>query len=448
MKKIIAMLLAIVMLISLAACGSPAPAPTEAPKAETSAPETPAENAKPYEGVTINVLGNSSTDSSFMQEYLDEFTAETGIKVNYEQLTNDQLNTKITVSMAAGGSDLDVFMYMAYQNTALYVQNGWLEPLDGYIDEEFDINDYMQSGLDFSSVNGTLYGIPHGSEYSIIFYNKTMINEAGINVDEIKTWEDLVAACATVEEKLPGTKGIALRGQGNGAVTMVINLARAYGGDYIVDGKAAINSDAFCKGVEVYRDLLRYSQEGASAMSWSETCNVFAQKQTAFRFDSDAQYTYLIDESSSLVTEEELGFFALPTGDVCASTTCGNWSIGISSGSKNKEAAWEFIRWMNTKEAIIRRALEFAAQPARSSAWQNEDVKAVYPNGFAEVTLVSGSIAGGGALPNMLYSSEARTAIGEAYDAIFAGGDVKQYMDEANGIMQELLDQEAEEAAE
>lgn len=450
MKKIIALLLAIMMIVSLAACGSSEPAPTEAPVVDAPVADDGGDavvSDKPYEGVTINVLGNSSTDSSFMQEYLDEFTAETGIKVNYEQLTNDQLNTKITVSMAAGGADLDVFMYMAYQNTAMYVQNGWLEPLDSYVDEEFDVNDYMQSGLDFSSVDGTLYGIPHGSEYGIIFYNKTMIDEAGINVDEIKTWEDLVAACATVEEKLPGTKGIAIRGQGNGAVTMVINLARAYGGDYIVDGKAAINSEAFCKGVEVYRDLLQYSQEGASAMSWSETCNVFAQKQTAFRFDSDAQYTYLIDESSSLVKEEELGFFALPTGDVCASTTCGNWSIGISSGSKNKEAAWEFIRWMNTKEAIVQRALEFAAQPARASAWENEEVKAVYPNGFAEVTLVSGSIAGGGALPNMLYSSEARTAIGEAYDAIFAGGDVKQYMDEANEIMQELLDQEAEEAA-
>ncbi len=451
MKKLIALLLALVMILSLAACGSSneTPASTEAAPTATQGGATgeAAVNDKPYEGVTINVLGNSSTDSTFMQEYLDEFTAETGINVNYEQLTNDQLNTKITVSMAAGGADLDVFMYMAYQNTSMYVQNGWLEPLDSYVDEEFDVNDYMQSGLDFSSVNGTLYGIPHGSEYGIIFYNKTMIDEAGINVDEIKTWEDLVAACATVEEKLPGTKGIAIRGQGNGAVTMVINLARAYGGDYIVDGKAAINSDAFCKGVEVYRDLLQYAQEGASAMSWSETCNVFAQRQTAFRFDSDAQYTYLIDESSSLVAEEELGFFALPTGDVCASTTCGNWSIGISSGSKNKEAAWEFIRWMNTKEAIVQRALEFAAQPARASAWENEDVKAVYPAGFAEVTLVSGSIAGGGALPNMLYSSEARTAIGEAYDAIFAGGDVKQHMDEANEIMQELLDQEAEEAA-
>ena len=448
MKKIIALLLAIMMIVSLTACGGSEKAPeTQAPAAAApeAAPEAPADNGKPYEGVTINVLGNSSTDSSFMQEYLDEFTAETGIKVNYEQLTNDQLNTKITVSMAAGGADLDGFMYMAYQNTAMYVQNGWLEPLDGYVDEEFDVNDYMQSGLDFSSVDGKLYGIPHGSEYGIIFYNKTMIDEAGIKVDEIKTWEDLIAACATVEEKLPGTKGIAIRGQGNGAVTMVINLARAYGGEYIVDGKAAINTPEFCKGVEVYRDLLQYSQEGASAMSWSETCNVFAQKQTAFRFDSDAQYTYLIDEASSLVKEEELGFFALPTGDACASTTCGNWSIGISSGSKNKEAAWEFVRWMNTKEAIVKRALEFAAQPARSSAWENDDVKAVYPAGFAEVTLVSGQIAGGGALPNMLYSGEARTAIGEAYDAIFAGDDVQKNMDEANAIMQDLLDQEAAE---
>jgi len=450
MKKIIALLLAVLMIVSLAACGTSEPAPTEPAKVETpvaDAGNESAENKKPYEGVTINVLGNSSKPSTFMQETLDEFTAETGIKVNYEQLTNDQLNTKITVSMAAGGADLDVFMYMAYQNTAMYVQNGWLEPLDSYLDDEFDINDYTQMALGFSSANGKLYGIPHGSEHCIVYYNKTMIDEAGINVDEIKTWDDLVAACATVEEKLPGTKGIAIRGQGNGAAAVIISLARSYGGEYFVDGKATINTPEFCKGVEKYRELLQYSQEGASAMSWSETCNVFAQRQTAFRLDSDGQYTYLIDESSSLVKEEELGFLPMPAGDVCASTTCGNWSIGISSGSKNKEAAWEFVRWMNTKEAIVRSALEFGTQPARTSAWQNEDVKNCYPEGFADVSVISGSIASGAALPQMLYSAEARTAIGEALDAIFAGGDVQKYMDEANVIMQDLLDQEAAETA-
>lgn len=415
--------------------------------------ETKAENAtdKPYAGTTISILLNSSAQSTFIQEHLAEFTEETGIQVNCEQLSNDQLNTKILVSMAAGGKDLDMFMFMAYQNTLQYVQNGWLEPLNEYYadDAEFDIDDFMEGGITAGTVDDKLYGIPICSEHVIVFYNKAMIEEAGIDVSAIQTYEDLEEACKTVEEKLDGVHGIALRGSGNGAIVIVISLARAYGGDYLdADGNAAINSEAFCKGVEVYRDLLQYAQEGASTMSWSETCNVFAQKQTAFRIDSDAQYTYLIDPSSSLVAEDELGFLALPAGDVCAATSQSNWSYGISSGSEHKEAAWELIRWMNTKEAVVKAAVEYNAEPARISGWEDEEVLAAYPEGYADCKIASGEIANGNTLPNMLYSTEARTVMGEALDEIFAGGDIQTCMDEANAAVQELLDQEAAEAAE
>ena len=57
MKKLIAMLLALVMVLSLAACGASEPAPTEAPKAEApAATEAPAAPAEPtVEEVTLNV---------------------------------------------------------------------------------------------------------------------------------------------------------------------------------------------------------------------------------------------------------------------------------------------------------------------------------------------------------------------------------------------------------
>ena len=61
MKKIIALLLAIMMIVSLTACGGSEKAPeTQAPAAAApeAAPAAPADNGKPYEGVTINVLGN------------------------------------------------------------------------------------------------------------------------------------------------------------------------------------------------------------------------------------------------------------------------------------------------------------------------------------------------------------------------------------------------------
>ena len=429
MKKVISLILALVMVLGVMSFAS-------------------AED-KPYAGTTINVLGNSSTLSTHMQESLAAFEEETGIHVNYEQLTNDQLNTRILVSMASGGTDLDVFMFMAYQNTKMYVQNGWLEPLDSYLDEEFAIDDFLSGGREASTVDGVLYGIPHGSEYGIIFYNKTMLAEAGIDPTAIKTWDDLVAACATVEEKLPGVHGIAARGSGNGAVAVMMPLVRSFGGDYVDEnGNAAINSEAFCKGVETYRNLLQYAQEGNSAMSWSETCNVFAQRQTAFRYDSDSQYTYLIDPNSSLVAEDELGFMAVPGGDVCSNTYLGNWSIGISYGSQNKGAAWEFIRWMNTKEECLRAVTDFAAPLARTSTMENPVVQEKYPEGYLDCIAASAAIAQGGPLPNMTYSSEARTVIGEHFDDIFAGGDIQSNMDEACAAMQELLDQAAEEAAE
>lgn len=429
MKKLTALFLALVMVICCTAFAS-------------------AENAKPYDGVTINVLGNSSVASTYMQENIAKFTEETGIKVNYEQLTNDQLNTRILVSMAAGGKDLDAFMFMAYQNTTMYVQNGWLEPLDSYIDEEFNVADFLASGIEASSVDGVLYGIPHGSEYTCYFYNKTMLNEAGIDASTIKTFDDLVAALATIEEKLPGTHGIALRGSGYGAAVMVPVVARSYGGTfYDENGKAAINTPEWVKGTEVYCEMLKYAQEGASAMSWSETCNVFAQKQTAFRMDADAQYTYLIDPDSSLVGRDELGFMVPPTGDVKASSSSGNWSIGISAGSQNKGAAWEFVRWMNT-EAACKEQVIAGAPLTRTSNGEDPEVAAMFPEGYMDYLQGVCLVADGATLPDMTYSSEFRTLFGEGLDAIFEGGDIQTILDECNAGMQELLDQEAAEKAE
>ena len=456
MKKLVVIFLAVAMLLSCIGCTAPAAPAAEAPAAAkpeaatdstaAAAEAAPAEaaNDKPYAGTVLNVLGNSSNDSTFMQENLAAFEEETGIKVQFEQLSNDQLNSKILVSMAAGGADLDCFMYMAYQNTNQYVDNGWLVDLTQYMDDSFDYEDFMPGIRDTCLKDGVVYAVPHGSEYVILFYNKNMINEAGIDVTKIVTYDDLIAACKTVEEKLPGVHGIALRGQGNGAAAITICPARAYGGNYFDEnGKFAIDSDAFCKGIEKYRELYQYAQEGASTMSWSETCNVFAQKQTAFRMDNDAQYSYLIDPASSLLTKDDIGFIALPAGDKGAATANFNWGMAISSGSKNKEAAWEFIKYMNSKESCLKKVLECLAIPSRQSVLNSDELKTFYPEGYTECMIESDKICAGGIMPNMLHQTEARARIGEALDAIFMGADIKTEMSKANVDIQAMLDEEA-----
>lgn len=404
-----------------------------------------AEADKPYAGTTISVLVQTGSTTEFMKEHVDEFTAETGINVEFEQLSNDQINTKILVSMGAGGSDLDVINYMAYQNGKMYVQNGWLEPLNPYFenDAEFDIDDFMAGCLSScKGPDGTVYGIPHGSAYGILFYNKEMVAEAGIDVTAIKTYDDLVAACKTVEEKLPGVAGIGLRGNGNAAVALVPAITRAYGGDFLdAEGNAAVNTPEFCAGVEVYRNLLEYAQDGYSAMNFSEVANVFGQKKCCFVYDTTGLQNYLIDPNSSLVGAENLGFLSLPAGPVGQKTWLANWGIGISSGSQNKEASWEFIRWMESKEALLLMAKEQHNEISRTSVAQDPEVAQFYAEGWMDVIIESGSFAEGGSLPNVTAGSEARAAIGEALDSIFAGGDIQENLDEANEIVQELIEE-------
>ena len=97
MKKLIAMLLALVMVLSLAACGAsePAPAPTEAPKAEApaapAATEAPAEPAAPaVEPVTVNVAYMANWGSLWAVATADAkgYFAEEGITVKMTQFAD------------------------------------------------------------------------------------------------------------------------------------------------------------------------------------------------------------------------------------------------------------------------------------------------------------------------------------------------------------------------
>ena len=88
MKKIIAMLLCLAMVLSLAACGgSSAPAATEAPKADAPAAQAPATEA-PAEAATIKVAAiETAYGSQIWADVAAAFTEQTGIKV---ELTTDK----------------------------------------------------------------------------------------------------------------------------------------------------------------------------------------------------------------------------------------------------------------------------------------------------------------------------------------------------------------------
>lgn len=106
MKRIFALLLAAMMLLSLAACGQEVVAPTtEAPTIQTEAPaeaatEAPAEEAKPaLEGQSLAIYCGAGMKQPF-QEIANAFQEKTGCEMNVTFANAAQIQTQIKEAQA------------------------------------------------------------------------------------------------------------------------------------------------------------------------------------------------------------------------------------------------------------------------------------------------------------------------------------------------------------
>ena len=144
MKKVFALILALVMVLSLAACGAKAPA--EAPKAEepkaeapAATPETPAEPAAPEVpalkgpgNVTLKRLGANvalDVNNAWGAKIIEE---STGYKTEYFVLPSENADEKLLMDVA-GGASYDAINITIGQFRQLLAQ-GALQPLDDLLE--------------------------------------------------------------------------------------------------------------------------------------------------------------------------------------------------------------------------------------------------------------------------------------------------------------------------
>ena len=198
MKKLIALLLALVMVFSLVACGQKAPEQTQAPEndktpEQTKAPEAPAGNDA-QEEVTIEVWiaqvdwadAWDAMEAKFEEEYPN-------IKVEHVGLGEDA--TFLTTRIAA--NDLpDVIQCNNNQNMDTMVAGNMLTDLSSW-----DVAALMPDTYKNAFTHGGKFvGMCQGAAFSCMFYNMDILNAAGWT-EAPKNWTELMQCCADIEAK-------------------------------------------------------------------------------------------------------------------------------------------------------------------------------------------------------------------------------------------------------
>lgn len=306
-------------------------------------------------GDSINVLMVNNPQMQELQKLTAaHFTEETGIKVNFTVLPENDVRDKISQDFANQAGQYDVATLSNYE-IPIYAHNGWLEEMDSYVAEDaaFDQQDILEPmRQSLTGDDGKLYGQPFYGESSFLMYRKDVFEQEGLTMPSHPTWQQVADLAAKTDGAQDGMKGICLRGlPGWGEVmaplTTVVNT---YGGTWFdKDWKARLDSPEFEKATKFYVDLVReHGESGAAQAGFAECLNNMTQGKIAMWYDATSAAGSL--EAADSPVKGKIGYAPAPVEKTDSSGWLYTWAWGIQKASRNPDKAWKFVSWAAGKE--------------------------------------------------------------------------------------------------
>ena len=373
-KRILSSLLAMTMVVaSITACGSAAPAEapaadtqaqteekTEAPAADTQTAEAPAaEAAASDEPVTLKWALWDVSSTVYYQPLIDAYTkAHPNVTVEMVDLGSTDYSTVLGTQLSGAGSDFDVVTIKDVPGYVSLVNKGVLEPLNPMIDAD-GVDLSLYNGVtDQVTIDGSLYELPFRSDIWVLFYNKDIFDKAGVAYPtNDMTWDDYDKLARSVTDT---TAGAEVYGSHYHTWRSTIQL------DGILDGKHTIVDGEYDFTKPYYEMVLNQQKDGV-CMDYATLKTQGLHYSAAFAQGNVATMNMGSWFIATLIQKIKDGEY----------TDCTNWGIvkyphadGVEAGSTlstitalaiptsapNKTAAWDFVKFVSGAEGAEVRA--------------------------------------------------------------------------------------------
>jgi multiple sugar transport system substrate-binding protein len=218
MKKILALMLCMLFVTSaFAGCskkadttdettGNTAATPTVAASSgdATAAPTQAAASSEPVKLRLWAHWGSEQrrpTIDKIVQAFNDKYKDQ-NISVEYVYVPFSDIETKMVASVTAGNPANVVVS--AIEATNVKAERKQATNITDYLTPGIDQQFYPQY-WDMVKYNDGVYALPFNTDTRLVFYNKKMFAEAGVDAANIKTWDDMINASKTLDAKFKGT---------------------------------------------------------------------------------------------------------------------------------------------------------------------------------------------------------------------------------------------------
>lgn len=281
---------------------------------------------------------------------------------------------KINASVMSG--DLPDVLTVDGPNIAAYASNGIIQPLSELTKEEK--GQYLPSIIEQGTYNNKLYALGAMESSVGLYYNKDILEEAGIEVPDADypwTWSEFLVILETLKPIMEEKNGYALD------MTFPVGEATIYyyapffwsnGGDLVdetgLQVEDVFNSSANEETITYFKTLLSNGY-----MSKVPISELFESGRAAFKFDG-AWEVNTIYNSYPDVNIGVAPYIVSDNWDGGRYTPTGSWAYAASTKTEDIEGATELVKWMSGAESGIMLWEKAKCFPSTYEAFETIDV--------------------------------------------------------------------------
>lgn len=354
-----------------------------------------------WEGVELVISTHQGPNTDAYKELCREFEDITGAQVTVLDESWTDLLSKHLASYAAhdGAYDLLTFFYGWFGH---YVEGGLLENLNDWFaredlsDPEYDMEDQIPAVLEaygryrsgFYEDPDALWAVPYKFDIYTSQYRADLFEEAGIvdedgNAKPPETWAELIEAAEILSEEFPDIIPVVIPlAVDDPMVSTFLPMLCSYGGEkpvpwYDSNLYPEFQDQSGVDAINVLLDLLPYMPQDALNYDYDKVNTLMAQGKAAYALNWNAYLPVLLDPEKSTISDV-VKFDNTPGGPSGRPQGLGGWSMGVSSDSKNIEAAFQLLAFLTGRAKAKELALK-GGSLARFSVVNSKEVIDKYP---------------------------------------------------------------------
>jgi multiple sugar transport system substrate-binding protein len=420
-----------------------------------SAADRAVNEAKQYSGTTITIVWEAGLQALDPLNFSGPKWKElTGIEVKVVEVATAEMFTKIMQDYRSGAGAYDALNVIPAWMPDL-ANAGALEPLDAYVDK-YGFRDELQKIAptyrdNQMMVDGKIFAFPDDGDVFVMYYRKDILGDPA-NQAEFKakygrdltvpvTWKEFDEVGQFLTDKLqPNVYGAGFFRQPPYTMYMFQERFRNEGGKFFDDSmKATINSDIGVKVFTEMREENKFMPPGVEQWGFVENLAAFLQGQTAMTiswppygrwaagYGTDQEVLSWVPKST---IAGKVGYAMPPGGHP---ELAAGFALSVSSTSKNKEAAYLFIQWLNSEDISMQRVqLPYALRdPFRDSHFTSAEYLSRWPDAKDYLAALKAGSETGLLDLSLLQTDKYEESLRQAISRLWAGEDPKAILDQA-----------------